>query len=258
MQDEQPAPPERSSGGTFLLFALAFCVSVVGAIWYYLQHSDKPVVMVGKDGFDLSEVAKRAEQAGGATAQTSQKSGLGMIGSISGMQFGQTPQAAGSTPAFAATTAQTITQLIKTTERAMIDLAYDYTKRYPVIREYGHDWMHYPDLRKLNDEYMRTHDPFAFMKGLASAPNFGVMVKKYGTQPAVRNFVMEAVKKAPPEAMPTAAEYVSRNDSLKQLTDTVATSLGLPPGLLGTPQQGKLDAGKLTQQLQNANPNPAP
>src|SRR6202007_2621303 len=65
------------------------------------------------------------------------------------------------------------------------------TQKYPILRQYGKDWMSHPDLKKLNDDYMRNHDPIAFIMGLTKAPSLGGFVKQYAGSPAIQGFVPE-------------------------------------------------------------------
>ena len=107
------------------------------------------------------------------------------------------------------------------------------TQKYPLIRQYGKDWMSHPDLRKLNDDYMRDHDPVAFIMGLAKAPSLGVMVKKYAGAPAITAFVTQGLKEAPGELTSSALAVLSSDGVAKSLISNVAAGLGLPPSVGG-------------------------
>ena len=244
--------PQRTSGGTFLLAAVAFAASAGGAFWYYERFSTPKSAVVDKSGFDIAEVARPVEKSAASPASPSQ-SGLGMIAAVPGLQFGQKQPAPAAN---AAANPASLANLVRATEAKIAALAMDYTRRYPVIRQYGRDWMGYPDLRKLNNDYMRDHDPFAFIKGLGSSPNFGNLVRKYAKEKPIRDFVMDGVKTSPPEAMPTVLEYVNKDDKLKGLTDNVAKSLGLPPGLLSSAagEGSRIDEKKVLQQVIGSNP----
>ena len=40
-----------------------------------------------------------------------------------------------------------------------------YSDRHAVIRQYGEDWISYPDLKKLRDDFWQDKNPASFMKG---------------------------------------------------------------------------------------------
>jgi hypothetical protein len=146
------------------------------------------------------------------------------------------------------------------------NLGVKYTQRYPIIKQYGRDWMSYPDLRKLNDDYMRDHDPVKFLRGLATSRNFGTMVKKYAAEPTVYSFVKEAIRATPADLVGAALDYLREDKIARGLAENVSRALGLPPGLLGTSgakpkvdQQAILDSviknrSDLQKQLQNPSP----
>lgn len=110
-------------------------------------------------------------------------------------------------------------------------LAVAYTKKHPSIAQYGHDWMSYPDLKKLNDDYMRDHDPVKFMKGLSKSENFPKLVKKYAKDPAVHSFIIDAISNAPGELAAAVADYLPAEEVLKGLVGGVAEAMGLPKGV---------------------------
>lgn len=126
-------------------------------------------------------------------------------------------------------------------------LAIAYTKRHPSIASYGRDWMSYPDLKKLNDDYMRERDPIKFMRGLARSENFPVLVKKYAADPAVHSFVIDAVKQAPAGLASAAAGYLPEDGSVKGLVGTVADALGLPKAVTAGILGGSVDPKELGQ-----------
>jgi hypothetical protein len=106
------------------------------------------------------------------------------------------------------------------------------TAQSPVIRQYGKDWMRYPDLRKLNDDYNRDHDPIAFLVGLSKAPNFGAMVKKYAGSAEIRDAVVQGVTKEVPSDLVDAGMIVLATDpGMREMVSGVAGKMGLPETL---------------------------
>jgi hypothetical protein len=134
-------------------------------------------------------------------------------------------------------------QAVAASESKARALAMSYTKRYPSIANYGRDWMSYPDLKKLNDDYMRERDPVKFMRGLARSENFPKLIKKYAGDPAIHAFVIEAIKEAPIDLAAAAAGYLPGDALARSSVDGVAGALGLPAALTsGVLKETRLDA----------------
>ncbi|MDE2039503.1 MAG: hypothetical protein KGO96_01730 [Elusimicrobia bacterium] len=225
------APPRRSSAGWLALAFLAVVGSAAGGLWYQAMMRQRSAgERPQEQGFDLSKVAARPRprpasqaQAGPAPAPAS---GLAMLVRPAGPR----PEAPAAKPA--PSRPASFTALLRRTESAVGALARAYTRDSPVIRAYGRDWMSYPDLRKLNDDYMRDHDPAAFLRGLAASPNFPKLVRKYASQPILRQFVLDGLKVAPAGALAAASQLLGRDGAAFKLVENVASGLGLPPGLL--------------------------
>ena len=152
-----------------------------------------------------------------------------MVLSLPGLQFGQrspAPSAPGPEKRL------TVAELVRENEARIATLAEDYTRRYPVIREYGRDWMRDPELKKLNDDYMRSHDPVAFLTGLAGSRGFLRLVERYATQKPVRDFVVDAVNSAPPASVQASLDYVNGDARIKGLVEGVSRDMGVPPSVL--------------------------
>ena len=130
------------------------------------------------------------------------------------------------------------------------------TKKYPLIRQYGKDWMSRPDLKKLNDDYMRNHDPIAFIMGLAKAPSLGGMVKKYAGSPIIMEFITQGMKEAPGDLTSSAMDVLSKDAAAKSLISNVARGLGLPPSVIGLINSGgdgsKIDQKRIVSDLMNS------
>lgn len=58
-----------------------------------------------------------------------------------------------------------------------------------VIREWKRDFLTYPDLRAVNDQYRKDKDPIRFLVGMFRSPNFVAMVKKYAATPDAQDFL---------------------------------------------------------------------
>lgn len=238
---------ERKLGA--LAAAVVLLSAVAGLIYQSRSAREGPLT---SSGFDLSAVAPPPAAASGAAQQAS-RSGLGMVLSLPGMSFGAA--AAGAAPTQpAARTPQAppsdVQAAVRETEGPVSALAMEYTRNYPVIRAYGRDWMSHPDLKKLNDDYMRRHDPVAFLIGLAQAPSFPPLVKKYAAAAPFRYFVLDGVKRAPPDALQTAFDYVGADARMKTLVDGVSRSLGFPPDAFAQAAGGqavKLDDAQLAK-----------
>lgn len=149
----------------------------------------------------------------------------------------QSRQASGGPPQAPAASslelsAKSFKDAIRSCEKGFQDLARSYTERHASIRQYGKDWMSYPDLRKLNDDYMRDHDPIAFLRGLAASPSFPVLMQKYAGDSAVRGFVGDSLRTAPSGAIGASMGYLSQDKQLNGFVQDVATKVGVPPQAL--------------------------
>lgn len=240
MSQEQ-TPRRRSSAGSLLLTVLVLGASVVGMAVYQALQQSKSSQPPDAAGFDVADVDE-APASAVSTATPQPQSSLTAPSRMEGLHFGKQAAAKASPAA----TALSFKEAVWNNEKLVRNLAIAYTKKYPLIAQYGRDWMSYPDLKKLNDDYMRDRDPVKFMKGVAKSKNFGKLVKKYASAPPIQNFVQEAIGKAPPQTLSTSMEYVTRDGALKQLVYDVSASLGLPPGLLaGMLGGGKVDEKKI-------------
>lgn len=211
-----------------MLAFLAIGGSAAGVLVYqHLQNQRKPAMDVS--GFDLAQTTAGTTRTQSHIPAPQSRSGLNMIKTgIPGMQFG-----AKAVQNVARKVEGAFVEICRANEAMVRALAQRYTRQYPIIRQYGRDWMSYPDLKRLNDDYMRGHDPVKFLNGLVVSKNFGKMVTKYAAQPPIQSFVKETIKQAPPEALSAATDFLNEEKNVKALVDNVAQSLGLPPGILG-------------------------
>src|SRR3569833_1145438 len=163
----------RSGGLAGVLTVLALLGASALGGWYYLSQRGASTVDDG--GFDVgaTPVSKRAAPA--AAPAAAPKSGLELMKVDSELRAETSPAPA---PKPAATAENAAPRTLKDAredfilecrrnEDAVRRYAERMTKQSPVILQYGRDWMSHPDLKKLNDDYMRNHDPIAFMAGLA-------------------------------------------------------------------------------------------
>lgn len=268
MDPAQPpvdAPPKsgRSSLGMALLVGVVVMGSLLGAVVYQSLQSDRKSA-VDQSGFDLSQVsAPKPDAAPGASAGADQpQSGLSMItGVLPSIAFDGKPpqqQASGGQPAAQgqAQPGQDFAQLCRANETQVGNLARAYTNRYPSMRQYGRDWMGYPDLKKLNDDYMRNHDPIAFLRGLAKSDNFGKLIAKYATDPAIQGFAKDAIKRAPGDLVSAGMSFAKQDNLVGNLLDRVTTALGLPPGMFGGgADPSKINPNAVMSQMMNNNPD---
>jgi len=247
--------PRRSSTGLAFLAVLAIAGSAIGVMIYQLSQREKPAA--DASGFDLAQTPESHSAAGGQSAApgpAQTQSGLGLLqtGGLGQLQFG----AAGKTPRPAdQKTEQDFTAAVRRAEAKAIALAQAYTARYPAIAQYGRDWMSYPDLKKLNDDYMRDHDPIAFLRGLARSQNFGRLMAKYAGTPAIQSFVKESITRAPGEVAMTSTSLLQEDSLIKSVVAHVVSALGLPPamtaGILGG---GKVDQNQVMGNIIQDNP----
>ncbi len=226
--------------GWALLAALTIGGSAVAVIMYQLAQKGNPAA--DTSGFDIAKAdVDRNPASGGAPARGPAQSGLEMLkpGDVGKMSV-----AGGGTPPSARQTAKDFTDAIHQAEAQVQALAISYTKRFPSIAQYGRDWMRYPDLKKLNDQYMNDHNPIKFLRGLAQSQSFGRLATKYASDPAVQSFVKESVSQAPKEITASAMGVLKEDGLIKNLIANTASTLGLPPTLTS----GLLDGGKVDRQ----------
>jgi hypothetical protein len=102
----------------------------------------------------------------------------------------------------------------------------------------GYDWMHYPDLKKLNDDYVKNHDPITFLRGLATSPSFPKLVMKYADDPGIREFCIEFSKRASSAGvMGVGLQWANKENVVQRLLDNTVQALGLPAGLFSDPSK---------------------
>lgn len=115
------------------------------------------------------------------------------------------------------------------------EMAQRYSKANPIVVEFGRAWMAYPDLKKLNDDYMRDRDPVKFLKGLAGSKNFSDLLVKYSGQAPLIAFLSEAITQSSPEEQSAALAFMSQEASVDAVAQSVLGALRLNLDALGAP-----------------------
>jgi hypothetical protein len=242
--------------------------SAVGVIGWYLI-TNRTGAVIDPSGFDLSSAPagpRPSAPAPAAPAASQPSSSLGMLRADAGIRVGgagaAAPRGAGAAPAAAGgkkeQTQAGFTDLARKHEDEVRRYGERMTRKYPVIAQYGRDWMKHPDLRKLTEDYYRTRDPIAFMTGLARAPSLGPMLKEYGGKPEIREFVVEGVKEAPGDLTAAAMDVLSNNAAVKGLVSGIADAIGLPPSItamIGGSAPTEQDQSKVVNDLMKGNPD---
>lgn len=248
--EEGQAVPKRSSLATLFLLVVAVGGSAAGVMVYQLLQGGKSSAISDSTGFDLAvaDETGRSPSPGARAPKAQEDSGLGMV--TPGMKFGTGSEEAAQAQGQAPKAAGAFTEAVRAGEAKVRAYAIAYTKKHPSVAAYGRDWMASPELKKLNDDYMKNHDPVAFMKGVAASKDFGGMIKKYATDPAIQGFVKGGIFQAPPGVVSAGMGLLKEDVSLKGLVSNVASSLGLPPSLLaGMMGGGKVDEKQIMGQI---------
>ncbi len=238
---------EERGPSAALLAAVAFgALALGGGAWYAL--SNRGASEVDSGGFDLSAAPKTVRPAAAppaAAPAAAPRSGLEMltvdartkaeVTAVPTAAAPEGPAAPAARPAArdaAQARADFVAQARKH-EVSVRDFAVRMTAKSPVVAQYGRDWMSHDDLKKLNDDYMRTHDPVAFMAGLARAPSFPVLLKKYAGSPDLAGaVVLGLTKEAPGELVDAGLAWARTDPGVKDTVSKIASALGLPPDMI--------------------------
>ncbi|MBI3565105.1 MAG: hypothetical protein HY079_07915 [Elusimicrobia bacterium] len=264
MSDE---PSPRGGRLGWIVTGVAVLGSFVGVVGWYLV-SNRGGGGLDTSGFDIATApsAPRPVAAAPAAPPPGQpRSSLDMMKADAGIRIVDSNSSSGSPgssgPAAPSGPEQkkqeshaSFTENARKHEGDVRRFAEKMTAKYPVIRQYGRDWMSYPDLKKLNDDYARNHDPIAFMIGLSKAPNLGTMLKKYAGKPEIREFVVDGMKQAPGDLTGSAMSVLQNDRVLKDLISNVTGSLGLPPSItamIGSGDPSKMDQNKMMKDVMN-------
>ena len=272
------APPRRSGrfGGIFV--AVVTAGSAVGVIGWYLK-TNQTGPSIDTSGFDLSAAPQtpKPHPLLPNSAAPAQPDSLSMMKGDSGVRIvDANAPATRNAPAGTAAKEQSRLNFTEQARKHEADVrwfAERMTKKYPLIRQYGKDWMSHPDLRSLTNNYWRNRDPMAFIAGLSKAPSVGAMVKRYAGAPEILDFVTEGMKEAPSELTSSALDVLSNDGVVRNLVANVANGLGLPPSvtsmIAGSGGPSKPDSKRAVNDmmmknsaakdaLQQQDPQPAP
>lgn len=235
----EPSVRSGRSGGIFV--AVLVAGSAVGVVGWYLV-TNRHGAALDESGFDLSDapkVRRAAPVAAASSAPDQPVSSLGMMKADAGVRIVDS-NAGAQAPAGGAAAKSgdpkehanlSFTEAVRKHEAEVRRFGMKMTNKYPVIRQYGREWMSHPDLKKLNDDFQRDHDPIAFMKGLSKAPSLGLMLKKYAGRPEMREFVVQGMKQAPSELTSSAMDVLQNDHTLKDMVANIAGGMGLPPSI---------------------------
>ena len=104
-------------------------------------------------------------------------------------------QAPGTKPALAAAAPPSSPEMKKKMEKA-VDAFFDLKnqprfKNSKVVQAWKKEFLGYPDLKALNDQWRKEHDPLKFMMGMVRSPNFSKMAASYLVKEDMRTFIKE-------------------------------------------------------------------
>lgn len=260
--DAPPQPPkERSSMGLAIVAVAAVAAAGVGVVLYQASQGREEHSALNTSGFDVSQVDDAPKRVISATAgRQAQGSSLGMITGTMGIGQSATGESAGQSPAGAsapagaapkADDAQTFAQMVREREKPVESLTRAYMKRSQVFQQYGREWMSHPDLKKLNDEYMKNHDPIAFLRGLAASPTFPGMVKKYAHDPNMQTYVKDVITRAPQGMISSGLAMAKKESLVEKLMDSVMGAMGLPKGIFGSADNKPIDQNAVMSSMMN-------
>lgn len=263
---------QNEGRGGALAVAGVIVVSLVGVVgWYLFQNRGGDRENLDVSGFDLASAPQTQRPVvplPEPSAPARPESSLGMLKADAGMRVvdsnasGESgdARAAASKAAEREKSGKTLGELCRKYEKRVHAYFLAKTRQHPTVRQYGRDWMSYPDLKKLNDDYFRDRDPVKFMMGLAKSENFGKLVKKYSTDPAIRAVVVDAAKQAPGDLMSAGLDYLNNDKVIKDLVGNVAKGMGLPSSLMAIFDEGKgakIDQNQVMGDILKNNPEAA-
>ncbi|HXT01748.1 MAG TPA: hypothetical protein VN915_13825 [Elusimicrobiota bacterium] len=228
---------ENTSSGLagVLTIAVLLAAAALGG-WYFLSQRGASTVDSG--GFDVGAAATSRPPAPAAAPEAPARSGLDMMRVDEELRAApprSEQKAAAEAPAPVRALKDARLDFIMEARRNE-DLVRRYaermTARSPVILQYGKDWMSHPDLKKLNDDYMRDHDPIAFLAGLSQAPSFPILLKQYAGKQEILGFIVQGLTKEAPRSLVTSGLALMREDaSLKPVITEVETAAGMTPAM---------------------------
>jgi hypothetical protein len=109
-------------------------------------------------------------------------------------------------------------------------------RKHKVLRQYSREWMSYPDLRRLNNEWYRYHDPIRFAQGAARSKNLRQLLVKYSKNNEFRKFVREAVRQAPADLLFAIKTYTRSDPQAQWMHVRFAQATGVPLNQKSAPE----------------------
>jgi hypothetical protein len=211
------------------------------------RKDDEQRLAGGFSGFDVHSLSSAPPPQAPRAAQNA--SSLGMVELPESERYSQPPPANSAPPTSpnADAGAQAPNEHLSFKEIAarsggkVSSYTADFKKRHPIMQEYSREWMRHPDLKKLNDDYMKDRDPVKFVHGLAASSSFGPLVVKIATDPSTRSLAMEFItglaSAAPPDLTGAASSLLNDDQTIHNLAMNIAQAVGVPatmiPGLSG-------------------------
>ena len=118
---------------------------------------------------------------------------------------------------------------VRKNEAIFEKIAVKYTLKYQFIRQYGRDWMEFPDLKRLNDEYFVHHNPIRFASGVARSANFRELFKRHSMRPEFQMFIIDVIKNTPADLIEALSDYLSANPKDATILRDFINISGIPP-----------------------------
>lgn len=246
MSDE---PTHQTSRAGAILVLLAVGGSAIGvAAWHLLSNRSAGL---DTSGFDMSAAPDSSQNpappsfpaSAPSARETDHPTSLGMVKGDKGMRVvgpgASTPKASGSTGAAANPASPkeaavlTFKEAASKNEKFVDAFVRRMQAKHPSLGRYGKDWAASPELRALRDQYWKDKDPLKFAYGLAKSNDFGKLVKKYGTDPGIRDVLITGIREAPPSLMGAVGGIFQNDKVAKDLVTTVIKAVGLPASLTG-------------------------
>lgn len=214
-------------GGAFVL-VWAFSGGLLAANTWLAQP---PAVQPGRNGFDLRSAYRVERPLEPREAPVAASRLMPLRGGSLPLADLQVPQAA-TLP----TPASPLDKAARRGGARVSAFTTRFRERHPVMRQYSRLWMSYPDLKKLNDDYMRDRDLARFVRGLTAAPSLQPLVRRIAADPASHRLAVEflagAATEAPAELVAAACERVGGDRALMGLVERVASAVDVPLSML--------------------------
>ena len=259
MSETNPSRTGRF-GAVFVIVIVAG--SALGVLGWHLL-SNRGGSGLDMSGFDLEKTPEsRRPTAAAAGKPQSPASSMGMLKADAGVLIvdgGSSGPGAGRPSGATAPDKRPrqmgLTEAARKYEAAVRRYARRETAKHPIIREYGREWMSHPDLKKLNDDYMRDKDPLKFLAGLSKSENLGKMIKKYAGKNEIRQFIVQGSKEAPADLAAAAVDALKSDRVVKDLILTIFKGLGIPlssiTAIIAGGDPSKLDKNRIANDILN-------